>query len=565
MDHKNESVSVFSIYPKMYNFLMKLDKQNELTRGRFRDNLACECKSRIHFPNHFHAPNPESRKTNSTNSNPLKIMKKTIHHHSIAAASLALLAFGTTDLQATVYNWVGGTSSDWETAGNWGTGGKPTSGATGAHRLNIGSTGTAATRPLIYTSSQGTTTFNPPADRGLVIYRASTMEIQGGTFTTAGSSEDAVGLNGETATLTIAGGIYNANSATRGLTVGFSAKGIFNINSGAANITSLHMSTAGTGTNDSTLNLNGGTLSVENITAGIGANFTTTVLLNGGTLIARQNDTAFISSDLDNLWVGTGGAKIDTAGYNVTIAKAMTPDGASVGGLTLNDTAVTKGILTITGSNTYTGATIITAGTLALANGSSIAQSSSITVSENATLDVSAVSGGWTLGSGKTLDGKGTVNGNATINGNLKPGTSPGVLSFDDNLILGATASTTIEIGGTTRGTQYDGIDVGGALTYGGALTFDMLTTFGVGSYTFNLFDTFTSESGDFSSVALGGSYSGALTFDGSNLWTRSSGSETWTFTQSTGDLSLTVAIPEPGAALLGSLGILFLLRRRRC
>lgn len=48
-----------------------------------------------------------------------------------------------------------------------------------------------------------------------------------------------------------------------------------------------------------------------------------------------------------------------------------------------------------------------------------------------------------------------------------------------------------------------------------------------------------------------------------SDVWTRTDGSNTWTFTEATGVLGLTV-VPEPGAALLGGLGLLALLRRRR-
>ena len=47
------------------------------------------------------------------------------------------------------------------------------------------------------------------------------------------------------------------------------------------------------------------------------------------------------------------------------------------------------------------------------------------------------------------------------------------------------------------------------------------------------------------------------------DVWTKTDGGNTWTFTESNGVLGLTV-IPEPKAALLGGLGLLALLRRRR-
>lgn len=168
------------------------------------------------------------------------------------------------------------------------------------------------------------------------------------------------------------------------------------------------------------------------------------------------------------------------------------------------------------------------------------------------------------MGVNGTLGGNGTVGGATTVNGNLRPGTSPGVLTFTNSLTLAGTTATTMEINGTVRETGYDGVDVGTALTYGGTLTLAFGTTFGT-DQTFNLFDLFTSQSGSFSSVSLTGSYSGSLVDDGFGVWsaTTNSGNESWVFTQSTGDLALTV-IPEPSSALLGALGAMLLLRRRR-
>lgn len=50
---------------------------------------------------------------------------------------------------------------------------------------------------------------------------------------------------------------------------------------------------------------------------------------------------------------------------------------------------------------------------------------------------------------------------------------------------------------------------------------------------------------------------------DNAGVWSLVDGDNTWTFTEGTGILGVTV-IPEPSAALLGGLGLLALLRRRR-
>jgi autotransporter-associated beta strand protein len=260
---------------------------------------------------------------------------------------------------------------------------------------------------------------------------------------------------------------------------------------------------------------------------------------------------------------GSSDSVLTLAGLSAdrTFAGTITDGPTNKVSLVMNSSGRTQ---TLNGANTYTGNTTVSAGTLLLGTAGSIANSGTISVASGATLNVSAVSGGWALGSSQTLKGSGTVAGNATINGNLQPGSSPGLLSFDSNLTLAPTANTTMEINGSvTRGTDFDGINVTSALVYDGTLTLAVGTTFGEGTYSFNLFD-FGSQSSSFDAITLSGNYTGSLSGPG-NVWSLTSGVNTWTFTHSTGDLGLTV-IPEPStwALLAGSLGILMVFRRRR-
>lgn len=222
------------------------------------------------------------------------------------------------------------------------------------------------------------------------------------------------------------------------------------------------------------------------------------------------------------------------------------------------------GTLTLTNTNAYTGATNVNAGTLHIGATGSTHANSAVTVSNSGSALIvnGTINGTLNANSSTTVSGSGTIVGAATISGNLNPGTSPGVLSFSNNLTLSG-STTNLEILGLNRGTDYDGVNVSGVLAYGGILNLAFGTIFG-SDEVFNLFDLFTGTSGTFSEVNLTGDYATTLT-NNSGVWTGTTnlGNQSWSFAQSTGDLTLTV-IPEPSAALLGGLGALLLLRRRR-
>lgn len=235
------------------------------------------------------------------------------------------------------------------------------------------------------------------------------------------------------------------------------------------------------------------------------------------------------------------------------------------------------GAQTLSGTNTYSGATVIKQGTLSISSTGSINSTSGVTIGVASTAGTSefnfnsstaltqAVS--FAAGStGGTLSGNGTINQTVTITaGNtLAIGNSIGQMNFGDALILAGT--TVMEIDGTVGAGLAGGHDfanVTNALTYGGALILDLGTIFGTGSYTLNLFD-FASETGTFTTITLTDQYTGSLLdADSDGIWDLTSGNNTWQFTESSGVLGLTV-IPEPSVALLGGIGLLFLLRRRR-
>jgi autotransporter-associated beta strand protein len=106
------------------------------------------------------------------------------------------------------------------------------------------------------------------------------------------------------------------------------------------------------------------------------------------------------------------------------------------------------GTLTLSANNTYTGQTTINAGQL-IVNG----QQSNSAVMVN---------------SGALLGGTGRV-GALSGGGTISPGTSPGVLS-SGNVVFSSNTTFRVELNGTTAGTGYDQLNVGGTVTLAGTL-----------------------------------------------------------------------------------------------
>jgi autotransporter-associated beta strand protein len=143
-----------------------------------------------------------------------------------------------------------------------------------------------------------------------------------------------------------------------------------------------------------------------------------------------------------------------------------------------------------------------------------------------------------------TLDGDNTYTGNTTV--------SAGTLT------LAASSSTQFQIGASGVNNAVLG---GGTLNLNGTFFFDLTNAGTTDGDSWNIVSvgTLTETYGSTFGVS---STLGAFT-DNVGIWSLLDGNNTWTFTESTGVLGLAV-IPEPSAALLGSLGFLALLRRRR-
>jgi autotransporter-associated beta strand protein len=278
------------------------------------------------------------------------------------------------------------------------------------------------------------------------------------------------------------------------------------------------------------------------------------------------------------------------ANYNLTGGELFTTtiqgNGATYGGTTVRNLSINGGTLrnlaggdlSVNGvANTATGRISIIAGvsgatfnadatrTITLGANTRLDGSGAITKSGSGTLLINGVSstysGTLTVNAG-TLGGETSLGGNVTIGGSgtLAPGNSPGTMTVAGDVNMGGTYAYEFNDAGDLA----DLVNVGGTLTLtGGSVTWDNLGTYALGEK-FTLF-AYDALVGTFSGYATNGDY----TLDG-GLWFLNYNDTTAGLNGGTNDGGLgsgfitITAVPEPGAALLGGLGLLALLRRRR-
>jgi fibronectin-binding autotransporter adhesin len=430
------------------------------------------------------------------------------------------------------------------------------------------------------------------------------------------------GVNNTFGKLNISGGTFNAKGATTQLTYYGSVRGELNVSGSAqANFFGINMNASGSG--NGTINLTGGTLNIG--TGGITntGNGTSTINLGAGTVGAFGGDWS--STLAMKLTDASTGVTINTADSVTAAARTITlsgalSDGTAVAGK-LNKDGV--GTLTLTGTNTYTGLTTISAGTLQIGNGSttgSIASTSGVT--NNATLaynrsnalsvgyaisgsgvvnqigagtttltgtnsytgatnvnvgklaingDNSLATGAVTVASGATLAGNGTVGGATTIQsgGIHGPGNSPGVQTFSSDLTYAAGSIfswdlATAAVG--SRGTNYDGVNVGGNLSIDSTVSTGSIFRVVLGT-TGSESDAFWNTSHSWDVFHVTGTPTGAFAnfnvVDSGFAPVTIGSPGSFTYNGATGSLDWS-AVPEPTSALAGLLIAAGLLRRRR-
>jgi autotransporter-associated beta strand protein len=322
---------------------------------------------------------------------------------------------------------------------------------------------------------------------------------------------------------------------------------------GSQNFTNINTHTGGTRIDSGTLTLGNATNTLANTGA---------VNVNGGTLALGTNtDTVGAVTLTSGNITGSGTASqgvLTGSSYdmrNGSVSAKLAGTGAAL-------TKTTAGTVTLSAANTYTGATTINGGTLALGVDGSIDGTSGVALG-GGTFDVSAKGvGGYTV---NNLTGTGSVVGGLTVSTTLAIGNSPGEVSFDGDLTLGTTSiAANFDYEFTGGATAADLGIVSGDLTLDSKA---FLNLFQLGTYT--LGDTFTlfAYEGTLSGTFIGLAEGDTLFDDESNLWkinyAATAPGQNYAVTGQN-YVNIT-AIPEPNvAALLGALGTLILLRRRR-
>ena len=184
----------------------------------------------------------------------------------------------------------------------------------------------------------------------------------------------------------------------------------------------------------------GGT-SVSNITAGtlVGLSsigVTANPVLAGGTLVLNRGDSSSVSIAITS----AGGTIQQPTSGSATLSGVF----SGAGGLTFIGTGSTI----MSGANTYSGGTTVSGGTLEVAGSS-----------PTGTGDVFVASAG-------TLMGTGTISGNSIVSGVIKPGNSPGYLSFTQNLTLNAGSTYQQDIAGTTQASSSTPVGASGYYSF---------------------------------------------------------------------------------------------------
>ncbi len=426
-------------------------------------------------------------------------------------------------------------------------------GTTGS--LGSGTVSVASGAELIFKRSDNLTVSNIISGDGIVTKAgAGRMTVNGNNsggnvhwnFTGTGNGDigfqnaNAIGGTGSTITLaaSAAGSAFFANGATSDVGISLGAGSVFTWNGATGNTTKLSGVISGSG---GFTKVSGETL----ILTGTSTAYTGTTTITTGTLQIGDGTTDGSISNSANI-VNNAALVYNKVG-NDSYANAISGTGTV--------TKTGDGTQTLSGTNAYTGITTVTAGELVI----------------NGSLASSTVN----VGASGMLSGIGVLAGAVNVTGVLAPGASvatfaTGNLSFTTGSTFGYELDSTVGLGsaadlqlvsGTLNLTGVVNLSLADLASGGTASAFADNTVFTLINYTGAWNSGIFSFGGD--ALADGDTFTAGL-----NTWRIDydavSGGSNFSDEHVAGNFVNITAIPEPSAALLGGLGLLALLRRRR-
>ncbi|MDR0534549.1 MAG: PEP-CTERM sorting domain-containing protein [Verrucomicrobiales bacterium] len=456
-----------------------------------------------------------------------------------AGICVAVLATSAAFAQST---WTGvAGNGNWSDAGNW-SGGVP--GLTSTATFNSAGTtidvSGAAIRGMYFTGGAGSFTFNSSSSpftvgNGLVFNIAAavtsaTMTYSGPlTFELGSSSLRFQNFATATdATFNITGNITGNTSATGGL-IQLEGNGdnrgtiSGNITQGTGSLLSINKTNAGTWT--------------------ISGNITTTgsITVSQGRLNLSGNNSGLSGSVVlgNAATIGVGSATALGTG-TLTLGRGYL-ENLTGGTFTSSNNMIWNSNNTLN-VNTQDGI-----GNINLTGTMAMAQAASFLIAQSSTVTLGAVTGKFRVNkSGNATSGQGTL----IINHSQNDGSysvSSGALVVNDQLIA------LDGIGGTT-------LLLASAPSNGGTFTLNGLT-FDLSGATLTDGQTWSIYGSNMTAAYLGAGFAVNGFTNSGGIWTLVNGTDTWTFNQSTGQLSLSISqIPEPSTwALMGvGVGLLF-------
>ena len=231
------------------------------------------------------------------------------------------------------------------------------------------STGTA-------TQTGGSSTMGGTGEVFIGAAGAGTYTLSGGTMVSngwlaVGRYVSGVGI------LNVSGGTLTQNSTDRFFMIGEEGNGTLNVSNTGVVDSRGFFSIGHAGSGTGVVNLNGGKLMVNQVDSG-NTGSTSAFNFNGGELEAKRNEVNFFRN-IDNAVILSGGAFIDSNGFDIVAAQAFSGEG--------NLTKQGNGKLTLSAFHSYTGDTIVSAGTLSLSQ-DYLDNTSEVVIASGATLEL---------------------------------------------------------------------------------------------------------------------------------------------------------------------------------